>query len=457
VSTLFTIAVLVVVLGVLIFVHELGHFLAAKAAGIYVHRFSIGMGSPIPWLTRRHGETEYAISWLPLGGYVKMASREEEVTSGPLEGQTPEAGVPPDRMFEAKPVGVRMGVILAGVVMNAVFAWAIFSGLIWKNGEQLDPTTRVGRVLSDSLPRGAQSLVELRPGDRIVAVNDDSVATWNDIETAITSVSSDSVVLMLSDGRKLTLAIHHAALRDRAMVALQALQPFRPAVVDSVVPGRPAERAGIQRGDTILSVNGDSVGQWYDLVDRIRGSAGQELVLGVGRRGGRTEVRVTPVAEKEPAPGGGTREVGKVGIGPMVPVLYRQLSPLEACGAGLRSTALASTQIIRTVQGLLSARIPSREVGGPILIGQLAAQSARVGLDAFLGFVALVSVNLAVINLLPIPVLDGGQFLFLLAEGVRRKPLSRALRERLTMIGLIVVGLLMILAFSNDFRRLLGW
>src|SRR5215207_2151220 len=136
-----TVLSLIVVLGVLVFIHEAGHFVAAKWAGIYVHRFSLGLGSPIKWLTFRRGETEYSISWLPLGGYVKMASREEDVGSSALEGGSPEVAVPPDRVFEARPVWKRMVVILAGVTMNALFAWAVFASLAYKNGRQIDPVT----------------------------------------------------------------------------------------------------------------------------------------------------------------------------------------------------------------------------------------------------------------------------------------------------------------------------
>jgi regulator of sigma E protease len=141
---------------VLIFIHEAGHFIAAKWAGIYVHRFSLGLGSPVPWLTFQRGETEYSISWLPLGGYVKMASREEDIGASALEGGRAEAVVPPSRMFEAQPLWKRMVVILAGVTMNALFAWLIFSGLAAKNGRQIDPVTTVGRVV-EVVPTGASA------------------------------------------------------------------------------------------------------------------------------------------------------------------------------------------------------------------------------------------------------------------------------------------------------------
>lgn len=451
---LFTVGVLIIVLGVLIFVHELGHFLAAKWAGIRVHRFALGMGNPVPGLSFRRGDTEYAICWLPLGGYVKMATAEEEVTSSALEGGQVEEPVPPEEMFEAKPVWKRTIVILAGVTMNVLFAYLVFTWLAAKNGEQLEPTTTVG-IVSDSLPAGAEALRELKPGDRIVRVGPDSVTSWNDVEAGIASTSGERVDIGLADGRVLTLKIHQAALAERIR-ASQAVQPFRPAILGTIVSGRPADRAGLKVMDSVISINGEPMPQWYDLVTRVRSSAGQPLTFKVLREGREVEVTVMPELETETVARGMTEKVGKIGAGPYIAVTTRPYGIGAAFGAGARATLTASTQIVRTVQGLLSARISSREVGGPILIGQMAAQSARLGLDAFLSFMALVSVNLAVLNLLPIPVLDGGQFLFLMAEGVLRRPLSLRLRERLTLVGLFLIVCLMVLAFSNDIRRLLG-
>ncbi|HWA58845.1 MAG TPA: RIP metalloprotease RseP [Gemmatimonadales bacterium] len=451
---LFTVGVLIIVLGVLIFVHELGHFLAAKWAGIRVHRFALGMGNPVPGLSFRRGDTEYAICWLPLGGYVKMATAEEEVTSSALEGGQVEEPVPPEEMFEAKPVWKRTIVILAGVTMNVLFAYLVFTWLAAKNGEQLEPTTTVG-IVSDSLPAGAEALRELKPGDRIVRVGPDSVTSWNDVEAGIASTSGERVDIGLADGRVVTLKIHQAALAERIR-ASQAVQPFRPAILGTIVSGRPADRAGLKVMDSVISINGEPMPQWYDLVTRVRSSAGQPLTFKVLREGREVEVTVMPELETETVARGVTEKVGKIGAGPYIAVTTRPYGIGAAFGAGARATLTASTQIVRTVQGLLSARISSREVGGPILIGQMAAQSARLGLDAFLSFMALVSVNLAVLNLLPIPVLDGGQFLFLMAEGVLRRPLSLRLRERLTLVGLFLIVCLMVLAFSNDIRRLLG-
>jgi regulator of sigma E protease len=450
---------LVVTLGVLVFVHELGHFLAAKWAGIRVHRFAIGMGTPIRWLSFRRGDTEYAICWLPLGGYVKMATREEGSISSPLEGESVgeghlpgEAPVRPDEFFEAKPIWKRMIVIMAGVTMNVLFAWLAYSYISAKAGEQLEPTTTIGGVVTDSLPAGAEALTQLKAGDRIVMINGDTARSWEDIFNGVSTTSGDTVALALADGRTLKLPIHPAALAERLRAAL-ALMPYRPPVLGQILPGKPADKVGLLVGDTIAAVNGDTIVQWYDFVERVRRSAGQVLLVRVHGATGVRELSITPESEEEQLGGGSTRTVGKIGAGPFIAVTRRPYTVRQSFAAGWRATLAASTQIGRTVQGLLSSRISSKEVGGPILIGQMAAQSARLGFDALLQLMALISVNLAVINLMPVPVLDGGQFLFLLAEAVLRRPLSLKLRERLTLLGLILIVMLMVLAFSNDFAR----
>jgi regulator of sigma E protease len=452
---LLTILALIVVLGVLIFVHEAGHFIAAKWAGIYVHRFSLGLGPPIPWLTFRRGETEYTISWLPLGGYVKMASREEDIGSSALEGGTPARAVPPDQVFEAKPVWKRMVVILAGVTMNALFAWAVFAFLAYKNGRQIDPVTTVGRVVEEQLPPEAAALKQIRPGTQIVGVNGDSVKSWDEIVTAIANTPDPEVRIDLTDGSTVVLPIHPDALEERIRAA-QALQPYRAPVVGQVLPDKPAAKAGIQEGDTIVAVNGRPVQQWYDLLETLQASAGQSLTIQVARGGQRRTLNIRPYVDSIPGPDGKPRAVGRIGVAVGTGFISEELTLGQAIMEGGRATLRASTQIVRTVRGIFTGRISGSTVGGPILIGQLAGESARLGLDTFLGFMALISINLAILNLLPIPVLDGGQFLFLLAEAVIRRPLPAKLRERLTTVGLVLIILLMGLAFSNDFRRLFG-
>lgn len=448
-----TIVAFLVVLGVLVFIHELGHFMAAKWAGIWVHRFSLGMGSPIKALSFKRGETEYAVSWLPLGGYVKMASREEEALSSSLEGAAPVEPVPPDRVFEAKPVWKRMIVILAGVTMNFLFAYLVFSGLaLWK-GQVIDPETRVGQVIEQALPEGGEMLRSIQPGDRIVRINGDTMPSWNAIAGAIQNSPAETLVISLASGRDVSVEIHPDALAER-IGAINALAPWRPAVVDSTPEGLPAARAGILPGDSIVAVAGSPVSSWGDMVTQVEPRPNETFPVSLVRDGELIELEVTSDTQSVADTGGTRRVIGMLGVVRRSDLVHEDYSLGGALGAGWESTIESTRMIWRTVKGLLSGRVAGKELGGPILIGQLAGQTARLGLDAFLGFMALISVNLAVLNLLPIPLLDGGQFLFLLAEGIMRRPLSLKVRERLATVGFVMLILIMLLAFGNDFRRL---
>jgi regulator of sigma E protease len=264
------------------------------------------------------------------------------------------------------------------------------------------------------------------------------------------------LVLALDGGRELRLDVHSDALRERLMAA-EAVQPYLPAVVSTVVADRPAGRDGLTVGDSIVAIDGVPVTQWYDLTGLIEARPDAPVRLGVVRAGSPVEIATRTYADTLPADSAGiVRVVGRLGITPRIVVESERYTLGGALGAGWNQTVESSTQIVRTVRGLFSGRVAGRELGGPILIGQLAGQSARLGLDYFLGFMALISVNLAVLNLLPIPVLDGGQFVFLVAEAVLRKPLPLKLRERLTAVGMVLILLLMVFAFSNDIRRVIG-
>jgi regulator of sigma E protease len=339
--------------------------------------------------------------------------------------------------------------------MNAVFAWAAYTFLVYKNGRQIDPVTTVGRVVAESLPPEAAALKQLRSGTAIVRVNGDSMKSWDEIVSAMVNTPAPQVRLDLSDGSTVVLPIHPDALEERIKAA-HALQPFRAPVVGQVLPDKPAARAGIQEGDTVLAVKGRPVQQWYDLVELLQSSAGQPLKVEVARAGQRLSFDMTPYVDSIPGPDGKPRAVGRIGVAVGTGFLSQPLSLGQAIAEGGRATLRASTQIVRTVRGLFSGRISARSVGGPILIAKFAGESARLGLDSFLGFMAFISINLAILNLLPIPVLDGGQFLFLLAEAVIRRPLPMKLREKLTTVGLVLIILLMVLAFSNDIRRWFG-
>jgi len=324
-----------------------------------------------------------------------------------------------------------------------------------KNGREVMLTTTIGRVIDSALAPGARGLAALEPGDRIVAVDGKPVDSWDAMLRAIQSGAGDSIVIALEGKPPLILPLHRDDLTQR-FTASGALLPRLPPVAGDVIRGRPADRAGLQKGDTIVSVEGRPVSQWYDMVGLLEHRAGIETRFEIGRPDGRREIIITPYEDKIRS-GGHTRSLGRIGVYPSPPpVRHEPLGIGAALVAGAGAAFETSTFIFRTVRGMLSGRVSTNEVGGPIAIGQAAGESARAGIDQFLGFMALISVNLAVVNLLPIPVLDGGQFLFLLGEAVLRRPLPLKLRQRLTAVGLVLILMLMALAFSNDIRRIFG-
>jgi regulator of sigma E protease len=331
----------------------------------------------------------------------------------------------------------------------------VFSGLAYKNGRQINPVTTVGMVEDRGLPAVAAALKQIEPGSRITRINGDSMQSWDEIVTTIANTPAPEIRIEFANRGPVVLRIHPDALEERIKAA-QALLPFRPPVVGQVLPDKPAARAGIQPGDTIVSIEAQPINQWYDLLQLVESSAGKQLNGVVSRGGQHISFAVRPYLDSVAGPDGKMRAVGRIGVMVGNDFTSEKLSPAQAVREGTSATLKASTQIVRTVRGLFSGRISGRTVGGPILIGQLAGESARLGLDTFLGFMALISINLAILNLLPVPVLDGGQFLFLLAEAVIRRPLPLKLRERLTTVGLVLIVLLMGLAFSNDLRRLFG-
>jgi regulator of sigma E protease len=444
----------VIVLGVLIFVHELGHFLAAKSVGIAVIRFSFGLGPRTP-LRRTVGETEYCLSWLPLGGYVKMAGLEEEGAAGQLEGPPGGGTWQRERTFDGKPLWARVYVIAAGVVMNALFAVLVYGFLAGTYGIREDHTVTIGAVDTANVPLGAAALRRLRTGDRIVRIDGDSMTGWGDIRTALLT-AKDAMIRIDVAGRAepVLLEVPPSEQQARAQVVV-ALSPWRDPVIGEVVPGQPAADAGIERGDRILRADTVAVRRWEDFVRVVEINPGRPVPLLVRRGAAELTLTVTPkaVAERDPVTGV-VREVGRVSV-------YGQLAPLQRYGAlgavaqGFTQAGRAAGLVVYTLKGLVLGQLSPRDIGGPILVGQISGQVARLGIEPFLSFLALFSMNLAILNLLPIPVLDGGHLLFLAIEGVRREPLSAQVRHRWTQIGFAVLVAIMLLALANDVLRLI--
>ncbi len=453
---LVTLAAFVFVLGVLIFVHELGHFLAAKWAGIGVPRFSIGFGPPTP-LRFTRGGTEYVVSWFPLGGYVKMASREEQEAMGTLEGgETPEE-YPPEELFENKPLFARVVVISAGVIMNMLFAWLTYAALVGLYGRTEDPTTTVMHVDQRWLPAEAQHLADVPRGVQIVRVNGDTVPSWDAIRQGILDPTSDRLRLDFAGGvAPVLIPIKGTDINARQQV-LSALRPGWGPVAGPLLVGHPAADAGLEPGDRFVAVEGDTVRAFYDLYRAVDANPGVPISITVQRGDSVFTKTVTPEAEVIEVPGTGEQiEVGRIGVNPDYEPLRIRYGVAGSIIEGARRTWGAVELVYVTLRGIILREVSAREIGGPILIGQLSGQLARAGLAPLFDFMALLSVNLAILNMLPIPVLDGGHLVFLLIEGIRGRPLSVAARMRLIQAGLFLLLGLMVLVFTNDILRLIG-
>jgi len=452
---LLTLASFAFVLGVLIFVHELGHFIAAKAVGVGVPRFSIGFGPATP-LRFKRGETEYVIAWFPLGGYVKMASREEQDAMAAVEGgETPEE-YPEDQLFENKSLPARILVISAGVAMNILFAWFTYSAVA-AVGRPEDPTTTIGRVVVDGLPDAAAPLAEVPGGTQVLRVNGDTVASWEQILLAIAEPTTERLRFDFAGGvDPVILSIRGTDMEDRIAVIRSLVPDWQP-VVGRVSPGTPAEEAGVEVGDRILRIDGDTVELWADIAGMVGPRPGDSLSVLVQRGDAVLSLPIVPRSRSVQGVDGEVVEVGQLGvwIAALEPVTVRY-GFFGALVQGARFTWHDAKLVLFTLKGIVTGQISSREIGGPVLIGQMSGEFARRGFVALLMFMALLSVNLAIINLLPIPVLDGGHLVFLAIEAVRGKPLSLNARLRLTQFGVVLIMLLVVLVFTNDILRILG-
>lgn len=436
-----------VVIGVLIFVHELGHLLAAKAVDIEVPRFSIGFGPRLVGF--RIGETEYVISALPLGGYVRMAGMED---SSALEGGE-EIGRPPsDRDFDAKPLWARAMVISAGVVMNFLFAIIVLAGVAFAFGEQFNPTTQVS--IEGEATGAAAPLAAIPLGSQLEAVGDAPVENWNDVTAALEAAPAGPLVLNFADHPDVTIVL---PTEDSARTAaLQPLQPLLEPVVGEVIIGSPAERAGLQTGDRIIRAAGEAVRTWPQFVEIVRARPAETVQMVLDRNGQEVAISAETASERDLNEELERVEIGRLGVAPKEQRAYRRMGAVAAVQYGVATTWETSSTIVNLLGDLFTGQASPRSLGGPLAIGQISGQAARNGFETFLQWMALLSVNLAVLNLLPIPVLDGGQLLFIGVEAVRGRPLSIEQRLRLSHVGLILVVGIMVWAITNDFLRFFG-
>ena len=462
-----TILATIVVLGVLIFVHELGHFMAAKSVGIEVQRFSIGLGPTM--FGFRRGETEYVISWVPLGGYVKMGGMgdevmdrleggaEEGVEEGTPEGAAAQPRQPRPSDFDGKPIWARTFVISAGVIMNMLFAFAVYTGVNAAWGLPELAENRVGEVLPELLPAGAEALAELPAGARLISVGDHQVDHWGDVRDGFLEAPTGPLTIVTGEpGGAVEIEVG-ADPEERAQI-LRGLFPWIDAEVGLLTQGSPAERGGLETGDRVVVAGGVPMTNWYDFVDVVEARPDIRTELSL-MRGGRSLTRfVTPDAVTQDDPvTGETVTVGKVGIyAPSGELVYRDVSMARAVQLGYAETIGISALILDFLRDLVTGGESPRSLGSIVTIGSFAGQAAQLGIETFLRFMAMFSVNLAILNLLPIPILDGGHLVFLGIEAVRGKALSLEQRLRWSHFGFVILMGIMLWALSNDILRLFG-
>lgn len=457
--TVTTVLTFIVVLGLLIFVHEFGHFLVAKRAGVGVLKFSLGFGRRLFGFTK--GETEYLVSAIPLGGYVKMVGEDpREVVIDDTGQAFDSAGHPLDlgKSFAHKSVASRMAIVLAGPGANFLLAVLLFWGVFTLIGRPVFPPV-AGKPEADS----AAAMAGMQPKDRIVAVMGHPVRTWEEIEQAINASRGSPVTFSIErDGgrREISITPQRKVLTDffgdEHEVWTIGVGPFVAPTVGRLMEGFPAAEAGIRVGDRILAVNGEPVQTWGELAQRIHARAEQEVTLTVERDGNRFQIVLTPKASSQQDGIGRTVTVGLIGISPREAFVYERLNPLSALVDATGRTVTTSVKILWVLVKIVEGTISPQTIGGPILMAQMTGEQVQQGVLNLIFFTALLSINLAVLNLLPIPILDGGHLFFFFIELLRGKPVSVKKREIAQRVGLVLLVALMIFAFYNDIFRLLA-
>jgi regulator of sigma E protease len=438
-----------VTLGVLVVFHELGHYLVARLAGVKVLRFSVGFGG-IVW-SRRFGRdrTEWALSWIPLGGYVKMADeREAPVAAGDLS-----------RAFNRQPLWKRMAIVAAGPIANLLLAVVLFTATYAAGipGEKA--------VLSDPPAASAAAAADVRGGDRVVAVDGEPVGSFQELRWRIVRAQGhDDVTLSIVRDettapitRELSLAAMTTSDWDADPLAMLGLRvDLGPPLVDQVLPDTPAARAGLQSGDRIIAIDGNDMHSPSDVASYTHAHPGATLAYTIARG---TTTRDVPVTVDAVDQNG--RRVGQAGVrlradpqAALRNAVVVRYGLGEAIVQGARKTWELSAFTVRMLGRIATGDASLRNISGPITMADIAGQSAQAGPLVFLSYLALISISLGVLNLLPVPLLDGGHLLYYLAELVKGSPVSDHAFEVGQRIGMAMLAVLMALALINDVSRL---
>ncbi|VCU72305.1 Regulator of sigma-E protease RseP [Pigmentiphaga humi] len=441
---LLTLAAFAVALGILVVIHELGHYLVARACGVRILRFSVGFGKVLCRRTDRHG-TEWALSAIPLGGYVKMLDERE--------GDVPAAER--GRAFNAQPVARRIAIVAAGPVFNLALAALLYATLNMVGVKE--PAAVLGPPASGT----PAAMAGIQSGDRIVSIDSAVVATWGDARwmllKGMTDRARSEVEVQTASGEQRIRSVDFSRadlgnmegdVLGREGFELAAPKP----VVRGVLAGSAAAEAGLREGDRIVGVGGRDGLSAPELIRLIQEHAGLPLRLAVLRDGAAVSVDVLPREEQVEG-----RAVGRIGaqIGGDVQLITVRHGPLESLAMGAQRTAEVSWFSLRMLGKMLVGDVSLRNLSGPVTIADYAGQTARIGLEAYIAFLALVSVSLGVLNLLPIPMLDGGHLLYYLVEIIRGSPPPERWMEVGQRAGFGILMVLMAVALFNDFTRLL--
>ncbi|NVF13401.1 RIP metalloprotease RseP [Vreelandella maris] len=441
----------IVVLGLLVTFHEFGHFWVARRCGVKVLRFSVGFGKPLWSRVDRQG-TEYAIAAIPLGGYVKMLDERE--------ARVPEDQL--DQAFNRKTVWQRIAIVAAGPIANFLLAivayWALF----------VAGTTVVSPMVGSVAPNSPAAEAGLTHGDEIVAIQGDEIRSWEELNLKLVSIIGFSGGLEIdarSEGanasQRYVLPVTDYLVRQDPPQPLQTLgitpwQPEFPAILGQVVSGEAAEQAGLMAGDRMVAINGEPVDDWMHFVNIVRGNPDKTLELTYERDGKRATVDLTPGRNSLDT----GVEIGYIGAGAEQvewPAAFQReirYGPVEAVGHALSRTGEMTLLTVDAIRKMLVGLISPSNLSGPITIAQVSGDSARAGMEAFIGFLAYLSISLGVLNLLPIPVLDGGHLFYYFMEVVRGRPVSEKTQAVGLRIGLAMVGTLMLMALYFDLMRL---
>jgi len=419
------------VLGVLVFVHELGHFLAARRIGVRVLTFSLGFGPKL--ISTRRGDTEYAISAIPLGGYVKMAGETvEDVRSGA-----------PDE-FLSKTKWQRFQVLIMGPVMNLLLA-VIVMAVVLAQGATVPAYHDEPPVVGSVKPGSPAERAGLQRGDRILTVAGDGVDTWDRLDIAIgTRPNRDVSLTFLRDGRTQSATLRPDA-QGKYEVGDIGVFPDATPIVAALVKGDLAEKAGLKAGDVVVAVDGERMVQRSQLIDTISRSPNKSVDLTIRRGGQEIHIQVTPAKR-------GDR--GMLGFFISEPTKSFKPGPVEALTLSVQKNIEFGGLIFKTLGGLFTGTTSPRQLMGPVAIAQLSGESAQAGWIALFTLMASISLNLGLLNLMPIPILDGGHILIMALEGIARRDFSAQVKEKMLFAGFVLILLLMVTVIYNDLTRI---